>query len=122
MLFVRPLVTDQQALDSFLALIRLRRTRRCGLFGGEYGVLERGPVAALSWEKRDYLCIRCGGQIEDGLARFGSVLCHDCRDEDGIENSFEEARASLTSARRILRPRRLLSGWAQSTAASLHPA
>jgi hypothetical protein len=26
------------------------------------------------------LCYRCGGEVADGLARVGSILCHDCRD------------------------------------------
>jgi hypothetical protein len=25
-------------------------------------------------------CYRCGGEVADGLARVGSILCHDCRD------------------------------------------
>jgi hypothetical protein len=25
-------------------------------------------------------CYRCGGEVADGLARLGSILCHDCRD------------------------------------------
>jgi hypothetical protein len=24
-------------------------------------------------------CYVCGGTVEDGLARLGSILCHDCR-------------------------------------------
>jgi hypothetical protein len=26
------------------------------------------------------LCYRCGSEVADGLARVGSILCHDCRD------------------------------------------
>jgi hypothetical protein len=25
-------------------------------------------------------CYQCGGEVADGLARLGSILCHDCRD------------------------------------------
>jgi hypothetical protein len=25
-------------------------------------------------------CYRCGGEVADGLARLGSITCHDCRD------------------------------------------
>jgi hypothetical protein len=66
-------------------------------------------VAALSWDKRDDVCILCGGRIAEGLARYGSVLCHDCRDEQGIEATFESVRASIASSSRRLwpgRPRR----------------
>jgi predicted amidophosphoribosyltransferase len=31
-----------------------------------------------------YRCLECGGVVADGLARFGSMLCHDCRDELGV--------------------------------------
>jgi hypothetical protein len=66
-------------------------------------------VAALSWDKRDYVCILCGGRIAEGLARCGSVLCHDCRDEQGIQATLESVRASIDSSSRRLwpgRPRR----------------
>jgi hypothetical protein len=39
----------------------------------------------ISWKDPEYVCIKCGGPIADGLARFGSALCHDCRDEQGVE-------------------------------------
>jgi hypothetical protein len=29
-------------------------------------------------------CYRCGGEVADGLARLGSILCHDCRDESPL--------------------------------------
>jgi hypothetical protein len=41
-------------------------------------------VAALSWKESEYRCVECGDVIADGLARFGSVLCHDCREEFGV--------------------------------------
>jgi hypothetical protein len=63
-------------------------------------------VAALSWDKRDYVCVLCGGRIAEGLARYGSVLCHDCRDEQGIEVRFESVRASIASSSRRLWPGR----------------
>jgi hypothetical protein len=66
-------------------------------------------VAALSWDKRDYVCVLCGGRIAESLARYGSVLCHDCRDEQGIQATFESVRASISSSSRRLwpgRPRR----------------
>jgi hypothetical protein len=61
-------------------------------------------VAALSWDKRDYVCVLCGGRIAEGLARYGSVLCHECRDEQGIEVTFESVRASMASSSRRLWP------------------
>jgi hypothetical protein len=39
----------------------------------------------VSWKDPEYVCIQCGGPIADGLARFGSALCHDCRYEQGVE-------------------------------------
>lgn len=39
----------------------------------------------VSWKDPERICIQCGGPIADGLARFGSVLCHDCRYEQGVE-------------------------------------
>jgi hypothetical protein len=44
-----------------------------------------GRVGALSWSGSEYRCVGCGGEIGDGLARLGSVLCHDCRDELGVD-------------------------------------
>lgn len=38
-----------------------------------------------SWKDSEYVCIQCGGPIADGLARFGSALCHDCRYEQGVD-------------------------------------
>jgi hypothetical protein len=66
-------------------------------------------VAGLSsWEeKRVYACVLCGGPIAEGLARHGSVLCHDCRDEQGIDASFYDLRATMTAnSRRLWPPRR----------------
>jgi hypothetical protein len=63
-------------------------------------------VAALSWDIRDYVCVLCGGRIAEGLARYGSVLCHNCRDEQGIEVTFESVRASMASSSRRLWPGR----------------
>jgi hypothetical protein len=39
----------------------------------------------ISWKDPEYVCIQCGGPIADGLARFGCALCHDCRDEHGVD-------------------------------------
>ena len=30
------------------------------------------------------LCYRCGSEVADGLARVGSILCHDCRDASSL--------------------------------------
>ena len=42
-------------------------------------------MGARSWRDAEYRCIGCGGEIGDGLARLGSVLCHDCRDDLGLD-------------------------------------
>jgi hypothetical protein len=65
-------------------------------------------VAGLSsWEeKREYVCVLCGGPIAEGLARLGSVLCHDCRDEEGIDARVYDLRATMTVNSRRLWPRR----------------
>ena len=42
-------------------------------------------MAGLSWKEPEYVCLLCGGPIADGLARFGSVLCHDCRYKEGVD-------------------------------------
>jgi hypothetical protein len=39
----------------------------------------------ISWKEPEYVCLQCGGAIADGLARFGSVLCHDCRYSEGVD-------------------------------------
>jgi hypothetical protein len=39
----------------------------------------------ISWSDPGYRCLECGARIEEGLAHLGSVLCHDCRDELGID-------------------------------------
>jgi hypothetical protein len=38
-----------------------------------------------SWKEPEYVCLHCGGAIAEVLARLGSVLCHDCRDEQGVD-------------------------------------
>jgi hypothetical protein len=35
--------------------------------------------------EREYVCVQCRGLIADGLARLGSVLCHDCREEQRVD-------------------------------------
>jgi hypothetical protein len=42
-------------------------------------------MAGHSWKEPEYACLQCGGPIADGLTRFGSVLCHDCRDKEGVD-------------------------------------
>jgi hypothetical protein len=42
-------------------------------------------VGAVSWSDSKYRCVGCGCEIGDSLARLGSVLCHDCRDEVGLD-------------------------------------
>jgi hypothetical protein len=42
-------------------------------------------MAGLSWKEAEYACVQCGGPIAEGLARFGSVLCHDCRYKEGVD-------------------------------------
>jgi hypothetical protein len=60
-----------------------------------------------SWEKElEYVCVQCGGPIAEGLARVGSLLCHDCRDDEGIDRSFEDVRAAMAAKSRRLWPRR----------------
>jgi hypothetical protein len=39
----------------------------------------------ISWKEPEYVCLQCGGPIAEVLARLGSVLCHDCRDEQGVD-------------------------------------
>lgn len=55
-------------------------------------------MGALSWRDSEYRCVGCGGEIADGLARLGSVLCHDCRDELGLDASVIRNRASRRMA------------------------
>lgn len=40
---------------------------------------------ALSWKDSEYRCMECGAAVVGALARLGSVLCHDCRDEHGVD-------------------------------------
>jgi hypothetical protein len=94
------------ALDSSVALIRLGgKDPSLRHFGGKRDT-GRGAVAALSWDKRDYVCVLCGGRIAEGLARYGSVLCHDCRDELGIDATFESLRGTMASSSQRLWPGR----------------
>jgi hypothetical protein len=39
----------------------------------------------ISWKEPEYVCLQCGGAIADELTRFGSVLCHDCRYNEGVD-------------------------------------
>jgi hypothetical protein len=39
----------------------------------------------ISWKEPEYVCLQCGGAIAEVLARLGSILCHDCRDEQGVD-------------------------------------
>jgi hypothetical protein len=54
----------------------------------------------ISWKDPDYVCIQCGGPIADGLARFGSVLCHDCRYEQGVDAILVRVAAKRRSISR----------------------
>jgi hypothetical protein len=60
-------------------------------------VNERGGaiLVGISWKDPEYECIQCGGPIADGLARFGSALCHDCRDEQGVDVVVTRKRRSI---------------------------
>jgi hypothetical protein len=44
-------------------------------------------MAGLSSKEPECICLQCGGPIADGLARYGSVLCHECRD-DRVANAI----------------------------------
>ena len=55
-------------------------------------------MGALSWRDSEYRCVSCGGEIGDGLARLGSVLCHDCRDELGVDATVIPKPASQRTA------------------------
>jgi hypothetical protein len=58
----------------------------CGNFRGQHcGERKEERPMALSWKESGYRCLGCGGEIGDGLARLGSVLCHDCRDELALD-------------------------------------
>jgi hypothetical protein len=54
----------------------------------------------VSWKDPEFVCIECGGPIEDGLARLGSALCHDCRDEQGVDVIVARRERRLVSRRR----------------------
>jgi hypothetical protein len=67
-------------------------------------------VGALSRRDAEYRCVGCGGEIGDGLARLGSVLCHDCRDELGLDatvirNPASQRIAAITRKVEDLRDR-----------------
>jgi hypothetical protein len=57
----------------------------------------------ITWKNSEYVCIHCGGPIADGLGRLGSVLCHDCRADQGVD-------ALLTRPIPKLRPSRWRAG------------
>lgn len=60
----------------------------------------------IAWKDPEYVCIQCGGPIADGLARFGSALCHDCRDEQGVDVILAHAvqkRRSTTRRTAVVR-------------------
>jgi hypothetical protein len=67
---------------------------------------------ALSWKDWQFRCVECGEPIADVLARVGSLLCHDCRDEHGVDaiivrNPVVESPARRPSSRaRFIRRRR----------------
>jgi hypothetical protein len=47
-------------------------------------------MAALSWKESEYRCLVCGGEIADGLARLGAVMCHDCTASSGVSVYFSQ--------------------------------
>lgn len=53
----------------------------------------------ISWKEPEYVCLQCGGAIAEGLARLGSVLCHDCRDEQGVDAIVVRTKHPSTSRR-----------------------
>ena len=60
----------------------------------------------ISWKEPEYVCLQCGGAIAEVLARLGSVLCHDCRDEQGVDAIVVRTPAKHPSASRRLWPGR----------------
>jgi hypothetical protein len=60
----------------------------------------------ISWKDPEYVCLQCGGAIAEVLARLGSVLCHDCRDEQGVDAIVVRTAPKQPSASRRLWPGR----------------
>ncbi len=60
----------------------------------------------ISWKEPEYVCLQCGGAIAEVLARLGSVLCHDCRDEQGVDAIVVRTPPKHPSASRRLWPGR----------------
>jgi hypothetical protein len=60
----------------------------------------------ISWKEPEYVCLQCGGKVAEGLARLGSVLCHDCRDEQGVDAIVVRTPPKHPSASRRLWPGR----------------
>jgi hypothetical protein len=64
----------------------------------------------ISWKEPEYVCLQCGGAIADGLARFGSVLCHDCRYNEGVDAILARTPPKHPSTGRRLWPGRRKEG------------
>jgi hypothetical protein len=60
----------------------------------------------ISWKEPEYVCLQCGGAIAEVLARLGSVLCHDCRDEQGVDAIVVRTPPKHPSTSRLWRGRR----------------
>jgi hypothetical protein len=60
----------------------------------------------ISWKEPEYVCLQCGGAIAEGLARLGSVLCHDCRDEQGVDAIVVRTPKHPSTGRRLWPGRR----------------
>jgi hypothetical protein len=59
-----------------------------------------------SWKEPEYVCLQCGGAIAGVLARLGSVLCHDCRDDQGVDAIVVRTPPQHPSTSRLWRGRR----------------
>jgi hypothetical protein len=60
----------------------------------------------ISWKEPEYVCLQCGGAIADELSRFGSVLCHDCRYNEGVDAIIARTAPKHPSTSRRLWPGR----------------
>jgi hypothetical protein len=62
------------------ALSALRRVCESLRFRPDIERRDRAAIAAARGRLEAGCCYLCGSYVEEGLARLGSTLCHDCRD------------------------------------------
>lgn len=101
-------VVSACVLDCRDGLATVRSATRAAAFRGATAAKSENDTQPMTmfWTGPDFRCLECGRPVGEGLARSGSLLCHDCRDELGVHASVLPLRTALNppSQRRFRTP------------------